>query len=59
MLNYAPAKHLVTMNRELKGVLTMLNYAPAKHLVTMNRELKQATFPSRTTGRSNHAELRP
>ena len=37
----------------------MLNYAPAKHLVTMNRELEQATFPSRTTGRSNHAELGP
>jgi hypothetical protein len=25
----------------------------------MNRELEQATFPSRLTGRSNHAELRP
>ena len=37
----------------------MLNYAPAKHLVTMNRELKQATFPSRLTGGSNHAELCP
>ena len=37
----------------------MLNYAPAKHLVTMNRELEQATFPSRLTGRSTHAELGP